>query len=171
MNNTVFQKNKHKVRIIIILPLIFILTACVSHKNNVRNDSVPYCHLEVKQTVLPYSNDYSFVVTNGYLLIIDLNTKENKTIKKELIKKKLRKEEILDIISALKKMKNMESRYTDDKWIDGIYWEIDYSLGELCQKISVGNTEVNEITNLFETINKIIPKDKPTLIIWKPLDL
>ena len=65
----------------------------------------------------------------------------------------------------------MESRYTDDKWIDGIYWEIDYSLGELCQKISVGNTEVNEITNLFETINKIIPKDKPTLIIWKPLDL
>ena len=73
---------------------------------------------------------------------------------------------MLDIVSALKKMENLESHYTDDKWIDGIYWEIDYSLGKLCRKIVVGNMEVNEITNLFKTINKISPENKPTLIIW-----
>jgi DNA polymerase sigma len=121
--------------------------------------------------VSPYSNDYLFVVTNGYLLIFDFKTKEHEAIKKKLIKKKLTKEEMHDIVSALKKMENLESHHTNDKWIDGIYWEIDYSLGELYRKITIENMEVNEITNLFETINKIIPDDKPTLIIWKSLDL
>jgi NAD-dependent DNA ligase len=153
-------------RTIAILPLLFLLTSCVPQKKIIKNDFVPCCHLEIKQIVLPYSNDYSFVITNGYLLIYDLKTKEHETIKKKLIKKKLTKEEMLDIVSALKKMENLKSHYTDDKWIDGIYWEIDYSLGKLCRKIVVGNMEVNEITNLFKTINKISPENKPTLIIW-----
>lgn len=68
-------------------------------------------------------------------------------------------------------MENLESHYTDDKWIDGIYWEIEYSLGESSRKIAVGNMGVEEITTLFETINKCIPDDKPTLVIWESLGL
>lgn len=121
--------------------------------------------------VLPYSIDYSFVVTNKYLLIFELKHTHGTVNQKIILKKKLTKEEMLDIGYALQKLGNLESNYTDDTWMDGIYWEIDYSLGELCRKITVGNMGVDEITNLFETINKCIPNDKPAVIIWEPLDL
>lgn len=120
---------------------------------------------------MPSTIDYSFIATNECLMIFELKTKKHNTAnQKKILKKKLTKEEMLDIVSALNKMENLESHYTDDKWIDGIYWEIDYSLGESSRKIAVGNMGVDEITNLFETINKCIPDDKPTLIIWESFD-
>lgn len=165
-----FQNNKRNVKTIVFL-LLFLLVSCVSHKNNVRNDFAPCCHLEVKQTVLPYSNDYLYVVANEYLLVFELKNKKNRiTNKKLLLKRKLTTEEMLDIESALEKLDNLESNYANDAWIDGIYWEIDYATGEISRKIIVENMKVNEITRLFETINKLIPDDLPPLIIWIPLD-
>ena len=170
LNNTVFQNNKRNVKIIV-FPLLFLLVSCVSHKSNVRNNLAPFCHLDVKQTVLPYSNDYAYVVANEYLLVFELKNKKSRTAnKKILLKRKLTTKEMLDIESALKKLDNIEPHYIDDTWIDGIHWEIDYAVGETSRKIIVENMEVNVITNLFETINKLIPDDIPPLIIWEPLD-
>ena len=171
LNNTVFQNNKLSVKIIV-FPLLFLLVSCVSHKNNVRNDFAHCCHLEVKQTVLPYSSsDYAYVVTNEYLLVFELKNQNNRLAnRKILLKRKLTTEEMLDIESALEKLDNLESTYANDAWIDGIYWEIDYATGEISRKIIVENMKVNEITRLFETINKLIPDDLPPLIIWIPLD-
>jgi hypothetical protein len=121
--------------------------------------------------VLPYSNDYSFVVTNEYLLVFELKKNTYITANKSmLLKRKLTREEMLDIESALQKLDNIETHYIDDTWIDGIYWEIDYAVGETSRKIIVENMEVNEITNLFEPINKFIPDKLPSLILWEPLN-
>ena len=115
-----------------IIPLFLLLTSCATYTNNVRNDSIPYCNLEIKQTVLPYSKDYSFVVTNGYLFIFELKTSTHETSNKTiLLKRKLTKNEVLDIESALVKLENIESNYTNDTWIDGVHWEINYVLGEI----------------------------------------
>ena len=166
-----FQNNKRNVKIIV-FPLIFLLVSCVSHKNNVRNDFAPCCHLEVKQTMLPYSSiDYAYVVTNEYLLVFELKKQNNRIAnRKILLKRKLTTEEMLDIESALGKLNNLESTYANDAWIDGIYWEIDYATGETSRKIIVENMEVHEITSLFDTINKLIPDYLPPLIIWDSLD-
>lgn len=170
LNSTVFLINNHVMKKIV-FPLLFLLVSCVSHKSNVRNNLAPFCHLDVKQTVLPYSNDYTYVVTNEYLLVFELKNKKSRTAnKKILLKRKLTTKEMLDIESALKKLDNIEPHYIDDTWIDGIHWEIDYAVGETSRKIIVENMEVNVITNLFETINKLIPDDIPPLIIWEPLD-
>ena len=120
--------------------------------------------------VLPHSNDYTFVVTNDYLLVFELKNTHITTNKRILLKRKLTREEMLDIESALEKLDNIELRYIDDTWIDGIHWEIDYAIGETSRKIIVENMEVDEITGLFETINQFIPDDLPPLIIWKPLN-
>ena len=156
----------------ITIALFFFLVSCASHKSNVQYDTAPYYTLKINQKVLPYSIDYSFVAKNECLMIFELKTKKHSsTNQKNILKKRLTKEEMLDIVSALKKMEHLESHYTDDKWIDGIYWEIEYSLGDSSRKIAVGNMGVEEITTLFETINKCIPDDKPTLVIWESLGL
>ena len=166
--NIVSLKNKYKMRTYII-PLFLLLTSCATYTNNVRNDSIPYCHLEIKQTVLPYSKDYSFVVTNGYLFIFELKTSTHETSNKTiLLKRKLTKNEVLDIESALVKLENIESNYTNDTWIDGVHWEINYVLGEISRKIIVENMGVDEVTSLFENVNKFIPDNSPPIIIWEP---
>ena len=155
----------------IVFPLLFLLVSCVSYKNEVKRNPFSSCNLEIKQMVLPYSNDYSFVVTNEYLLVYELKKNTQITANKRiLLKKKLTREEMLHIESALNKLENIESTYTDDAWIDGIHWEIDYAIGKKSRKIIVENMEVNEITSLFETINQLIPNDLPPLIVWKPLN-
>ncbi len=170
LNSIVLLINKHVMKKIA-FPLFFLLVSCVSYKNEVKRNPFSCCNLEIKQMVLPYSNDYSFVVTNEYLLVFELKKNTYITANKSmLLKRKLTREEMLDIESALQKLDNIETHYIDDTWIDGIYWEIDYAVGETSRKIIVENMEVNEITNLFETINKFIPDKLPSLILWEPLN-
>lgn len=82
--------------------------------------------------------------------------------RKKLFSKKIDLQEMSIIKQRAEQLKNLDSQYIQSQ-IGGIRWEINVMDKNMNKKIIVENMKKNEIQELFDTINSIIPKGIPLI--------
>lgn len=151
---------------LILFGAFFLLMSCLSREaiDTAHSDGF---YLEIKQTVYGgFQNQYTFVLTQNRIHIIERSISEEGKRKKEIYSKNIKNRVVMnDIKEKAKKLTGLNPEYINAQ-LGGLRWEISYYEGDEHKKIIVENEEVNEITILFETINSIIPNNKPPLLTW-----
>ena len=142
----------------------YLMLSCVSYQNGTNGNQSNDFYLEIRQTVSGASKQHMFVFIKNELYIFEKSISKNGlTERKEIYSKKIKSsEKVGDIESKTEKLASLKSEYINTQ-LGGLRWEIDFIKGDTNKKIVVENATVNEIQILFETINAIIPDNKPQL--------
>jgi hypothetical protein len=71
----------------------------------------------------------------------------------------------LEILAVkLEKLLELEDNYVKPT-LGGIEWNVDFSFNGVSKSIKIDNMRVQEVIDLFETLNLFIPKGKPKITI------
>ncbi len=151
-------------KLVFILSFAYLMLSCVSYQNGTNGNQSNDFYLEIRQTVSGASKQHTFVFTKNELHIFENSISKNGlTERKEIYSKKIKNsEKVGDIESKTQKLASLKSEYINAQ-LGGLRWEIDFIKGDTNKKIVVENATVTEIQILFETINAIIPDNKPQL--------
>ncbi|HBH07209.1 MAG TPA: hypothetical protein DDX92_11480 [Flavobacteriales bacterium] len=147
-----------------ILSLAYLMLSCASYQNGTNSNQSNDFYLEIKQTVSGASKQHTFVFTKNELLIFENSISKNGLAeRKKIYSKKIKNsEKVGDIERKAEKLEGLKAEYINAQ-LGGLRWEIDFIKGDTNKKVVVENATVTEVQILFETINTIIPDNKPQL--------
>ncbi len=147
-----------------ILSFTYLVLSCVSSQNVTNGNQSNDFYLKIRQTVSGAYKQHTFVFIKNELHIFEKSiSKSELAERKKICSKKIKNsEKVEDIESKTEKLASLKSEYINAQ-LGGLRWEIDFIKGDTNKKIVVENATVTEVQILFETINAIIPDNKPQL--------
>lgn len=149
---------------IVFVTLVFSCSTKMAINEGFENNLI----LEIQEFMV--EPQYSFKIENGQFSIYkiqnffnkkdELNSKITKTYSK-----KISKENFENIVAKIQELSNLDSAYITPA-LGGIGWTINYRINGFKKNMRIENTNVPQITELFKSVNVLIPPNNRKITIF-----
>jgi hypothetical protein len=143
--------------------IILISSSCTTKKPLKKKNPL---FLEIKQLI--FEPNFTFIILNRNIEIYEIKysykRKKEKMKKEKKFSRTLTSSELEILAVKLEKLLELEDNYVKPT-LGGIEWNVDFSFNGVSKSIKIDNMRVQEVIDLFETLNLFIPKGKPKITI------